>query len=196
MFPAWMIPIFKAVAINTAKNTLTGQDPLRGSVEAGVTGGVLGGFDNGNFFNTAPTVSPTSAGAFEASMGLNNAYNAGSLAGLPGSGTIESVLGPANAAGTFTNQDYFANILGNQVYTGNDGLLSQIGTGANSIFDSVKTELGDSLTPQNLLGVGMLLNNIEATPRMPAAGGGVRGGGAVNYQPISTATAQRRKKRG
>mgnify|MGYP000553614464 CR=1 FL=1 len=117
-------------------------------------------------------------GAFEASMGLNNAYNAGSLAGLPGAGTIESVMGQAGADGVFRSKDYFANVLGNPVYTGDGGLLSQIGTGASSIWDTAKANLPDYVTPQNVVGAANILSNIQPPQRqMPTmSGGGVRQG--------------------
>lgn len=172
---AWWLPILQAVGINAAKNVVTGQDPLKGSVEAGVTGGILGGFNGGNFLQGSSAV-PTSSGAFEASMGLNNAYNAGSLAGLPGSGTIESVMGQAGADGVFRNKDYFSNILGSPTYTGNEGLLSQIGTGANSIWDTAKANLPDYVTPQNLMGAANIINNTQMPQRQFAPAGGVRQG--------------------
>jgi hypothetical protein len=174
------------------------KKPLRGAVIGGTLG--YGGgtaFGAGGKGLLGSTTAPTSAGAFEASMGLDKAYNAGSLAGLPGSGTIESVMGTANAAGTYTNPDYYANLFGNQIYTGNEGLLSQIGTGAGSIFDTVKTDLGEYATPQNLLGVSMLLNNMNQAQPMPSmSGGGAQGGTPPKFEPFKTGQVYTRKRRG
>jgi hypothetical protein len=111
-------------------------------------------------------------------------------------GTIESVMGSANAAGTYTNPDYFANILGNQVYTGNDGLLSQIGTGAGSIFDSAKTSVNENLTPQNLLGLSSILNNMESLPRPVASGANTITGTPPKFAQFGTGQVFERKRRG
>jgi hypothetical protein len=111
-------------------------------------------------------------------------------------GTIESVMGKANAAGTYTNPSYFSNIMGNQVYTGNEGLLSQIGTGANSIFDTAKTELGDSITPQNLIGVSNILSNMNSMPRPVASnmGGSQITGTPPKFEPFQTGQVNTRKR--
>jgi hypothetical protein len=129
-------------------------------------------------------------------MGLGNAYNAGAAAGLPGSGTIESIMGQAGADGVFRNSDYFANIMGNPVYTGNEGLLSQIGTGAESLFDMAKTELGDSITPQNLVGVSSILSNMANTPRPVASnmGGNQITGTPPKFEPFTTGHVFTRKR--
>ena len=111
-------------------------------------------------------------------------------------GTIESVMGSANAAGTYTNPSYFSNIMGNQVYTGNEGLLSQIGTGANSIFDTAKTQLGDNITPQNLVGVSNILSNMSNTPRPVASnmGGSQITGTPPKFEPFQTGQVYTRKR--
>jgi hypothetical protein len=155
------------------------------------TAGVGNGLNVSNAMGGVP-----GTGAFEASMGLNKAYNAGSAAGLPGSGTIESVMGQAGADGVFRNSDYFANIMGSPVYTGNEGLLSQIGTGANSIFDTAKAEFGDSLTPKNLIGVSNILSNMANTPRPVASnmGGSQITGTPPKFEPFQTGQVNTRKR--
>jgi hypothetical protein len=188
------LPALQAIGINAGVNLLRRKPLFENATTAGVTGGVLGGFNGGSLFSSAPTAIPTTPGAFEASMGLGNAYNAGAAAGA-NAGTIESVMGAANAAGTYTNPDYFANILGNQVYTGNEGLLSQIGTGAESLFDMAKTELGDSITPQNLIGVSSILSNMNNTPRPVASGGGGQiTGTPPKFEPFTTGQVFTRKR--
>ena len=197
------LPALQAVGINAGVNLLRRKPLFQNAGTAAVTGGVLGGFNGGGLFSSNPLAStassaPTSAGAFEAAMGLDNAYKAGSLAGLPGSGTIESIMGQAGADGVFRNSDYFANIMGSPVYTGNDGLLSQIGTGAESLFDMAKTELGDDLTPQNLLGVSALLSNMNRTPAPVASnmGGNQITGTPPKFEPFTTGQVYTRKRRG
>ena len=239
---AWWIPILQAVGMNAAKNVVTGQDPLKGAVEAGVTGGVLGAFNpagssasNVSGVGSAPSgvsgvgsmpsgasgvsAAPGStafwqgantagvgnglnvsnamggipgAGAFEASMGLGNAYNAGAAAGLPGSGTIESIMGQAGADGVYRDPSSFVNVFGTPTYTGGEGLLSNA---MGNIGDNL-SGLGKYATPQNLIGVGSLLNSMDTMPRVQSSGGGVRGGGAVKFEPFVTGQVYTRKKRG
>jgi hypothetical protein len=189
------LPALQAVGINAGVNLLRRKPLFQNAGTAAVTGGVLGGFNGGGLFSSAPSAVPTTSGAFEASMGLGNAYNAGAAAGA-NAGTIESVMGAAGADGVFRNPDYFANILGNQVYTGNEGLLSQIGTGAESLFDTAKTELGDSITPQNLVGVSNILSNMANTPRPVASnmGGSQITGTPPKFEPFQTGQVYTRKR--
>jgi len=184
------LPALQAVGINAGVNLLRRKPLFQNAGTAAVTGGVLGGFNGGGLFSSSPTASavPTTSGAFESSMGLSN---------LPGMATAESIPGMvAGADGVLRNSDYFANILGNQVYTGNEGLLSQIGTGASSIFDTAKTELGDSITPQNLVGVSSILSNMANTPRPVASnmGGSQITGTPPKFEPFQTGQVYTRKR--
>jgi len=184
------LPALQAVGINAGVNLLRRKPLFQNAGTAAVTGGVLGGFNGGGLFSSSPTASavPTTSGAFESSMGLSN---------LPGMATAESIPGMvAGADGVLRNSDYFANILGNQVYTGNEGLLSQIGTGASSIFDTAKTELGDSITPQNLVGVSNILSNMANTPRPVASnmGGSQITGTPPKFEPFQTGQVYTRKR--
>ena len=186
MFPAWMIPMFKQIGINAAKNAVTGRNLLDGAEFAAISGGIQGAVNPASAKNVSGVGNAPSGVS-----GVGSMPSAGTSSVVPDS--IESsgmVFNPDT--GTYLDQSSYTNILGTPTYTGGEGLLSNA---MGNIGDNL-SGLSKYATPQNLLGVGMLLNNIEATPRMPAAAGGVRGGGAVNYQPISTATAQRRKKRG
>jgi len=73
---------------------------------------------------------------------------------------------------TYYNMDYYKNLFGNPIYTGGEGLLSNIG-------DELKTSLS-SISPQNLLGVASLLNQPDTSQyrQMAGTGGGVsRGSG-------------------
>ena len=189
------LPALKAIGINAGMNVIRRKPIFENAATAGITGGILGGFNPASSSASGVSgVGGSTGGVAGVGTVPSGAVAAG---GVPGAGTIESVMGPANAAGTFTNPDYFANILGNQVYTGNDGLLSQIGTGAGSIFDSAQASLGDELTPQNLLGVSMLLNNMNTMPRPVAtSGGGMQGGTPPKFEPFKTGQVYERKRRG
>jgi hypothetical protein len=156
------------------------KDPLKGAV----TGGLLGygggtALGAGGAGATATGAVPTSAGmglganapgavAFNQSMGLN---------ALPGMGTIESAgLGTIGGGSTLYNPEYFANMAGNPVYTGSGGLLSQFGTGANSLLDMAKTNIPSYVTPQNLMGASNIISNMQAQPMQPMQAGSVKQG--------------------
>jgi hypothetical protein len=181
------LPALQAIGINAGVNLLRRKPLFQNAGTAAVTGGVLGGFNGGGLFSSSPTAVPTTSGAFEASMGLSK---------LPGMATAESIPGMvAGADGVLRNSDYFTNILGNQVYTGNDGLLSQIGTGAESLFDTAKANLPD-ITPQNLIGVSSILSNMANTPRPVASnmGGSQITGTPPKFEPFQTGQVYTRKR--
>jgi hypothetical protein len=154
------------------------KDPLKGAVTGGLLG-YGGGTALGASGAGATSAVPTSAGmglganapgaaAFNQSMGLN---------ALPGMGTIESAgLGTIGGGSTLYNKDYFANIAGNPVYTGNEGLLSQFGTGANSLLDMAKTNIPSYVTPQNLIGASNIISNMQPQPMQPIQAGGIKQG--------------------
>jgi hypothetical protein len=181
------LPALKAIGINAGINAIRRKPLLENATTAGVTGGVLGGFNGGGLFSSSPTASavPTTSGAFEASMGLSQ---------LPGMATAESIPGMVlGADGVLRSADSFSNILGNQVYTGNDGLLSQIGTGAESLFDTANLP---DISPQNLLGVSTLLTNMNNMPRPVASnmGGSQITGTPPKFAPFTTGQVFTRKR--
>jgi hypothetical protein len=158
------------------------KDPIKGAL----LGGTLGYAGGTAFGGSGGGILGGSTGTAAGGLKAGTSY---------APGTIESVMGSANAAGTYTNPDYYANILGNQVYTGNEGLLSQIGTGAGSIFDTAKTELGESITPQNLIGVSNILSNMNNMPRPVAnMGGGQISGKSFKFEPFQTGQVYTRKR--
>jgi hypothetical protein len=171
----FVMPALTAMGINSGMNLLRRKPLFENTGTAAVTGGVLGGFGQpGGIFGSTPV------------------QTAASNTIVPGS--IESVMGAANASGTFTNPDYFANVLGSPVYTGNEGLLSQIGTGAESLFDTAAANLPD-ITPQNLIGVSSILSNMANAPRPVAnMGGGQITGTPPKFEPFQTGQVYTRKR--
>lgn len=184
------LPALQAIGINAGVNLLRRKPIFENAATAGVTGGVLGGFNGGGLFSSNPTTAaaasaPTSAGAFEASMGLPQTTSAIESAGM--------VFNPAT--GTFLNPEYYAGATSPlATYTGGEGLLSNA---MGSIGDKF-SGLGDSLTPQNLIGVSSLLSNMNEMPRPVASsgGGGMQGGTPPKFEPFKTGQVYTRKKRG
>jgi hypothetical protein len=184
------------------------KDPLKGALIGGglgYGGGLLAAPGTAAAGTSAATgagaglgANAPGAAAFEASMGLPSSQfiaNGGSLSTALG-GTAQSIPGmTAGADGVLRSSDYFANVMGNPIFTGNEGLLSQIGTGAGSLFDMAKTELGDYVTPQNLLGVSSILSNMNSMPRPVASGGGGQiTGTPPQFQPFQTGQVYTRKR--
>jgi hypothetical protein len=168
------LPALKAVGINAGVNLLRRKPLFENAGTAAVTGGVLGGFGQpGGVFGSTPV------------------QTAASNTIVPGS--IESVMGQVGADGVYRNSDYFTNILGSPVYTGNEGLLSQIGTGAESLFDTAKANLPD-ITPQNLLGVSSVLSNMNSLPRPVASGANTITGTPYKFDPFQTGQVYTRKR--
>jgi hypothetical protein len=169
------LPALKAIGINAGVNAIRRKPLFQNAGTAAVTGGVLGGFGQpGGIFGSTPV------------------QTAASNTIVPGS--IESVMGAAGADGVLRNPEYFANVLGSPVYTGNEGLLSQIGTGAESLFDTAKANLPD-ITPQNLIGVSSILSNMANAPRPVAnMGGNQITGTPPKFEPFQTGQVYTRKR--
>jgi len=159
--------ILAALALNTGKNILTGQDPLKNAGQAAL----LSQFGGGLTDNVIP-------GA-EIPAGVSEA--------IPGS--IESA-GMTNVGGTFYNPDYYVGeSLGSPIYTGGQGLLS-------NATDELKSKLGN-LTPENLSGLASLLGqeqpDTSAYRQSAGTGGGASRGNLGKSQPLSNVTVNRRK---
>jgi hypothetical protein len=183
------------------------KDPLKGALIGGglgYGGGLLAAPGTAAAGTTAATgagaglgANAPGAAAFEASMGLPSSQfiaNGGSLSTALG-GTAQSIPGmTVGADGVLRSSDYFANVMGNPIFTGNEGLLSQIGTGAGSLFDMAKTNIPDYVTPQNLIGVSSILSNMNSMPRPVASGGNTITGTPPQFQPFQTGQVYTRKR--
>lgn len=161
-------------------NLLRGKG-LGGILQGAALGGAAGGLGGlaGNAIKGAEVAGAVSPVGAEVAK---NAIASNVAAGVPGftagavPGTIESVMGQAGADDVFRSSDYFSNIFGSPVYTGNEGLLSKIGTGANSIWDTAKANIPDYVTPQNVMGAANILSNIQPQQPQFVQGGNVRQG--------------------
>jgi hypothetical protein len=178
MFPLLM-PALIGAGIGGGVNLLRGKDPLKGALLGGATGAVTGGV--GNYFNTGSLL-----GASE--VGKQVAQNA--MIGAP-QAMGNFVTDPLT--GTILNMDYYSNALGTPIFTGGQGLLS-------NAYDMASTALPEALknelTPQNMVGVANILSQQTQAPRISGSGGGgLRGGGPVQYQPISTVAIPTRTRR-
>lgn len=169
----WWIPVLQAIGMNAAKNVVTGQDPLKGAVEAGVTGGVLGGFSPASSGAEVSGVGSSTGGVAGVGTAPSAAgANGGISSAIPGSLESEGLLKFNSATGTYLNpSQYVGESIGMPTFIGGQGLLSNAADEANSMFGN--------LTPENLSGVASLLGEQQDTGQyrqMAGTGGGVKQG--------------------
>ena len=180
---------------------------LGGAATGGVSsllGGATGGAAGGGAASGVTSLAPATATEFEAAMGLPSSalISAGApiASAMPTGAAMGLVQG---AGGTMINPEYYSNILGNQVYKGGEGVLSN----AISDFIPSMSDLKQYATVDNLKGAAMVANQYQPRPMSPAPQGritqgqapqGNLGGGGVEgllaelrkrqqqqYQPIS-----------
>jgi hypothetical protein len=208
----WWVPILAALAANSAKNVATGKPVLKNSLQAGVIGGLTGGMGAAaggaaagagsaaggaaaGAGSAAATTGATSAGAggllgstsaSGLSSGLSTSIPSATSSIIPGS--IES-SGMTNVGGTFYNPDYFVGeSVGNPIYTGGEGLLSNAGSELKSMVGNI--------SPQNLQGVASLLSPQQDTgqyQQMAGTGGVSKGNGGLAVQMPQAKVFKRRK---
>ena len=162
---AWWTPFLTALAVNTGKNILTGQDPLQDAARNTLTGGATGNLMGNVIPGAEIPASPTDI--------------------IPGS--IESA-GMTNIGGTFYNPEYFVGeSLGMPIYSGGQGLLSNLGDEASAALSNI--------TPENLTGLASLLEQQPDTSayRQSAGTGGVSRKQLGQSQPLSNVAVNRRK---
>lgn len=176
----FLMPALIGAGIGGGINLLRGKDPLKGALIGGVGGAATGGLNN--YFKTGSLLGASPVGEQVAQNALIGAPQvAGNFATLPG------------GSGTIFNMDYYNTMLGTPIYTGGQGLLSNaMDMASTSIPEALKNEL----TAQNMVGVANILNQQTQAPRISSAGGGgLRGGGPVQYQPLSTVSMPTRTRR-
>ena len=192
--------ILKGAAIGGVGGAATGGI---GSLLGGATGGAAAGGATGATAG-ATSLAPTTAAAFEASMGLPSSALISAGAPLASAFPTGAAMGLVQGAGgTMINPEYYSNILGNQVYKGGEGVLS------NAIGDFIPSmsDLKQYATIDNLKGAASIANQYQPRSISPAPQGritqgqapqgGIGGGGVEGllaelmkrqqqqYQPIS-----------
>jgi len=186
------IPIMIGAAVGGGSKLLQGKgigDILKGAAIGGVggaaTGGIgslLGGATSGAAAGGATgatagatSLAPTTAAAFEASMGLPSSALISAGAPLASAMPTGAAMGLVQGAGgTMINPEYYSNILGNQVYKGGEGVLS------NAIGDFIPSmsDLKQYATIDNLAGANAIASKFQPTPRSPAPQGRITQGQA------------------
>jgi hypothetical protein len=184
--------------VGALTSALRGENLLKGAAIGGATGGLTGGL--GNYFKTGSLLGanaagaevakqamaqnlatgatssaiPTTASAFEASMGLPN--TALIEAGAPLASVMPTGAGMGLSfnpeTGGYFNKDYYSNVLGNQVYTGGEGFLSN----AIDKFTPSMEDLKKYATIDNLAGAAAISSQFKPTPISQAPQGRVTQG--------------------
>lgn len=179
-------PILIGAGVGALGGAVTGRNPFKTALLGAALGtgaGALGAGGAGATAGTAASagttaatsLAPTTAAGFEAAMGLPSSalIEAGAplMSAFPtgaGMGLVEG------AGGTMINPEYYSNVLGNNVYTGGEGFLSNaIGQITPSMEDLKKYA-----TIDNLNGAAGIMSRFQPTPRSPAPQGRVSQGQA------------------
>lgn len=189
MFPLLM-PALIGAGIGGGVNLLRGKNPLQGALLGGLGGAATGGMSN--YFNTGSLLgaSPVGQQVANAAMGSVPASAVGNAV----VGNSVADMGLKQVGETFYNPEYFFGLnQGMPLFTGGQGLLSNaMDMASTSIPEALKNEL----TAQNMVGVANILNQQTQAPRISSAGGGgLRVGGPVQYQPLSTVSMPTRTRR-
>jgi len=182
-------PLLYGAGLGALGGLLTGNNPLKGALlgaaggglgsAAGLFGGAAGAGAGGAVGAGAKgAVDLGTKAAFEASMGLpSTAFleSGGSLATALGGTTKAMGLVPTTAGSALSyNPEYYSNILGNQVYTGGEGVLS------NAIGDFIPSmsDLKQYASIDNLAGAMAVSDRFKPTPRPSAPQGQITQGRA------------------
>jgi hypothetical protein len=159
--------ILKSAAVGGLGGAATGGVS---SLLGGATGGAAGGTASG-----VTSLAPTTAAEFEASMGLPSSALISAGAPLASAFPTGAAMGLVEGAGgTMINPEYYSNILGNQVYKGGEGVLSN----AIGNFIPSMSDLKQYATIDNLKGAASIANQYQPRPMSPAPQGRVSQGQA------------------
>lgn len=165
--------VLPMMGIGAGLGLLTGG--TQGALKGAALGGLGGAYNNWSQTGSLLGASPVGAKVAEAGMAANAAAAAPQAMG-------NFALTPS---GTLLNMDYYQNVLGNPVFTGGQGLVSNALSDLSSYIPSYMT---DNLTPQNMLGVANILGQQQRAPQLPAPqpASPTRGGSVVPFTPLST----------
>jgi hypothetical protein len=193
------VPIMIGAAVGGGTKLLQGKG-LGGILKGAALGGAMGGA-TGGLMGAAGGVGGAAGGtASQSAVGAAQGAGQGMGVGLldAGQGMVfnpSSVLS-SGAPGIPTSALESAIGQGVQLPAGvADALASNnIGQIPSSYLSQFGQYAQDYATPQNLLGVSQVLAQPSPAPNF-SGGGGVRGGGAVQYEPISNVVVSSRKRR-
>lgn len=178
------MPMLIGAGVGALGSAISGGNPFKGAAlgaaggglgqAAGLFGGATGGATAAGT-TAATSLAPATAAEFEAAMGLPSTALLEAGAPLASAMPTSAAMGlTQTAGGTLINPEYYSNILGNQVYTGGEGFLSNaIGQITPSMEDLKKYA-----TIDNLSGAANIASKFQPTPRSPAPQGRVSEGRA------------------
>ena len=183
-------PILWGAGLGAASSLLQKKDPITGALIGGVTGGVLGNVGGATEVSGVGGSTGGVSGVGTVPTGAGASGGVSSSGIVPGSLESEGLMKTIGDGSTLYNQDYFANVLGNPIYKGGEGLLSNAADEAGSMFGN--------LAPENLSGVASLLDsqqNTQGYQQMAGTGGGGVSRGNANNLAIEFPQAKVSKRR-
>ena len=165
-----MEPVLIGAGLGAAGSAIQGKNPLQGALMGGATGGVFGGASN--LMNTGALLGASPVGAEVARNAM--------AANAPFAG---AVFNPTT--GTYLAKDSFLGAASPfPVFTGGQGVAANaMGMAGNMIPEA----LSNSLTSNNLVGVGNLLANMDTrAPMQPSPIAAIRQGQAPQQYAFNT----------
>lgn len=173
-----MGPVLIGAGLGALGGAVTGKNPFKTALMGAALGGGAGALGIGAGAGAAgaegaaaagatsagaagAAAAPTTAAEFEASMGLPNSFlieNGAPLSSAMPLGTANGFV--QGASGNLINPNYYSNILGNQVYKGGEGLMSNMMGNMSSSLEDLKPYANI----QNLSGVKNLADQFTPKP--------------------------------
>jgi hypothetical protein len=192
------VPIMIGAAVGGGTKLLQGKG-LGGILKGAALGGALGGV-GGGLTGMAGATGAAQGAAGQSAVGAAQGAGQGMGVGLLDAGQ-DMVFNPSSvlssgAPGIPTSALESAIGQGVQLPAGVADALAanNIGQVPSSYLDQFSQYASDFATPQNLLGVSQILAQPTPAPNF-GGGGGIRQGGAVQYQPMSNVAVSSRKRR-
>jgi hypothetical protein len=165
-----MEPVLIGAGLGAAGSALTGKNPIQGALMGGVGGGLTGGASN--LMNTGSLLGASPVGAQVAQSAM--------AANAPFAG---AVFNPTT--GTYLAKDSFLGAASPfPVFTGGQGVAANAMDMAGTMIPEA---LAQNLTPNNLIGVGNLLANIDQrAPMQSSSMASLRQGNAPQQYAFNT----------
>lgn len=179
------LPVLIGAGVGGLTSALRGKNILKGAALGGALGGVgsgVGSLMNGGSFLEGVGLNGLSGAAGDTlSQGAGGLLGAGAAnsaslavptiaeAATPAiSGSIGSD-GLVQVGDTFYNPEYFANMGGSPIYTGNGSLLDKFSMGAQSVGSNFSNPFTNGMGVNNLKGAELIASKFQPVQAAPVA---------------------------
>jgi len=190
------LPVLIGAGVGVLTSALRGKNILKGAALGGALGGVGSGVSS--LMNGGTFLEGVGLNGLSGAAGDTLSQGAGGLLGATGSaGTSASLAVPTIAEAatpaisgsiegdglikigdTFYNRDYFANMSGSPIYTGNGSMLDKLTMGAQSLGSNFSNPFTNGIGIDNLTGAGQIASMYQRQPMQAAPSGRIEVGQA------------------